>query len=403
MTFKLKKILILSTLFFVTIISLVLESIFVDKICLAIIFISLLYFGKREKFYVNPYTLFSITPLSLVFYFNISDNYMLDLTHNTYSLAIINIMSFMVAFYFTPSSILTKKIIKTHDLWYENKTYLRLNTFLLFGLSLLGYIIPTLASVLWLLAIPAIVSAIKSKEKIMIIFVLLYISFTSYIQISKMAVLIYLVTLIVCLEKYFFLKNKKKFKLKLLIGISAVFMILSFAFANKDRGNYDSELGLSYYSSQGVSWQYSSVLYLPYMYLTSPWANLQYVTEYQNYRTFGLWSIKPFIGYFGLDEDLKNEYNLDSYSSFNTFTFITIGFKDFGYWFSILPTLLIGFLTKKVYSRFLVSLSPIHLSNYIVFASALSLMFFSNHFYMHSYPFTMLILMWVCRLKIYSS
>ena len=218
-----------------------------------------------------------------------------------------------------------------------------------------------------------------------------------------MGILIYLITLIISFDKYFLVLKKNGFRLKLLTGLSIFFLVFSFSFANKERGAYEADVGLSYYASQGVEWEYSSALFLPYIYFTSPWANLQYVTETQNKRTNGLWTIKPFIGYFGLDEYVKSEYNLASYSSFNTFTFITIGFKDYGYWFSILPTLLIGFLTKRVYSRYLVSSSPIHISTYIIFSIGLLLMFFSNHFYMQSYPFTMLVLMWILRLKIYSS
>ena len=392
---------ILSALLLTIVISLIFESILIDKISLLIILISLLYLGYKEKTFINPYNLFSLTPLSLLIYFNISDNYMLDLTHDTYLLAIINIISFIIAFYVTPRSNL-KIIIERHSLWYENKTDLRVYTFILFGFSFTGLLIPQLASVSWLLAIPAIVSAIKTKEKLMMIVVVAYIIFTSS-HISKMGILIYLITLIISFDKYFLVLKKNGFRLKLLTGLSIFFLIFSFNFANKERGAYEADVGLSYYASQGVEWEYSSALFLPYIYFTSPWANLQYVTETQNKRTNGLWTIKPFIGYFGLDEYVKSEYNLASYSSFNTFTFITIGFKDYGYWFSILPTLLIGFLTKRVYSRYLVSSSPIHISTYIIFSIGLLLMFFSNHFYMQSYPFTMLVLMCILRLKIYSS
>jgi len=394
-----RKIIILSSLILTSIISLVFESILIDKISVSIVFISLLLLGVREKTLFNPYNLFALTPLSLLLYFNISDVYMVDLTHKTYLLAIINMISFILAFSLTTKYSLLINKVKGRGVWYDSKRFLRINTFILLGLSLIGYLIPSLASILWLFSIPGIVCGLKVKEKRMFIVVITYILFTATIQISKMGVLIYLITILISIDKYHILSGKKGAK-KISVVLSILILIYSFSFANKDRGDYDADVGLSYYIEQGdTDWQFSSLIFLPYMYIASPWTNLQYVTESQDKRTNGLWTIKPFISYFGLDKYFKQEYTLASYSSFNTFTFITVGFKDFGYWFSILPTLIIGFIVKKVYSIYLVSLSPLNIATYVIFSLAIILMFFSNHYYMQSYPFTMLILMWVCRFR----
>lgn len=103
--------------------------------------------------------------------------------------------------------------------------------------------------------------------------------------------------------------------------------------------------------------------------------------------------IKPILGYLGVDEKFSREYELIPYSSFNTFTFICCGFKDFGYWLSILSSLFLGFFVKKMYSRYLISKSPFDVTSYILVALATVEMFFSNHFFMQSYPFTVLIMM----------
>ena len=262
------------------------------------------------------------------------------------------------------------------------------------GLSLIGYAVPALQSIVWLFSIPAMVCALKLKEKRILFLVGVYIVVTATISLSKMAVLLYLLTLLISLDKFYAFSKKQGIWMKILAGVGVVFLIYSFSFANKDRGAYDADLGLTYYSQQGAEWKFNTSLFLPYMYLTTPWTNLQYVTEYQNTRTNGLWLLKPFINYVQLDEDFKDDYELEPYSSFNTFTFIAVGFKDFGFWFSILSPLLLGFLAKKIYSRFLVSRSPFDIAIYIVFGLAIIEMFFSNHFFMHSYPFTMIIIMW---------
>ncbi|MFY9243742.1 MAG: O-antigen polymerase [Polaribacter sp.] len=382
---------VLVALFVSVTISIVFESIFIDKISIFIIFLSLILLGKSEKKFLNPYYLFSPTPLSLLVYFNVADSYMLDLTHDTYLLAIINMVAFIVTFMFTSSVKINKNILNEKK---NSNLFLKINALVLFVLALMGSVIPALNSILWLFAIPAIVCSIKTKEKKMLILVAAYILLVTSINLSKMQVLLYLITFFISFEKFHMQSKKQGVWIKIFAILGIVFLVFSFSFANKDRGKYDAEEGLSYYYSQGVEWNYDSALFLPYMYITTAWANLQYVTESQNTRTYGLWVLKPFLGYLNLDKELNLEksYELEPYSSFNTFTFVTVGYKDFGYWLSVLSPIIIGFFVKKVYSRFLISDSPFDIATYIIFALAVAEMFFSNHFYMQSYPFTMLIL-----------
>lgn len=383
---------VLIIFFLVIILSIIFESIVVDKISLFIVFVSLLVLGKLEQTIINPYYLFAITPLSLLIYFNISDFYMFDLTHKTYLLALINIIAFIVAFMLT--SRVKKKQIK--QIQRDSKLILKINIYILFFLSLLGSVIPPLSSVLWLFAIPGIVGAFKTKEKMMLILVAVYILFAASINLSKMQVLLYLITILLSLEKFFFHSKKQRIWIKVFVGFGIVFMVFAFSFANKDRGDYNAKEGLSYYGDQGVEWSYDASFFLPYMYITNGWTNLQLVVEKQDTRTYGLWVLKPFLGYLNLDKelDLEKSYELVPNSSFNTFTFVTVGFKDFGYWLSILSPMILGFFVKKVYTRFLISDSPFDIATYVIFALAIAEMFFSNHFYMLSYPFTMLFLRW---------
>lgn len=56
-------------------------------------------------------------------------------------------------------------------------------------------------------------------------------------------------------------------------------------------------------------------------------------------------------------------------------------------------SIFLGFYVKKIYSKFIISRSPFNVSIYVSVAVSVSVMFFSNHFFMLSYPFTLHILM----------
>ena len=129
--------------------------------------------------------------------------------------------------------------------------------------------------------------------------------------------------------------------------------------------------------------------------------NLQYVMETQDTRTYGLWMAKPLLGYLQVSNTLEPNYKIIPYSSFNTCAYMTYGFKDFGYWLSVLMSIFLGYFVKRVYSRYRMSRSPYDVAAYILVAQATLEMFFSNHFFTQSYPFTIVILMaaikWIMR------
>ena len=174
-------------------------------------------------------------------------------------------------------------------------------------------------------------------------------------------------------------------------------MIYAFSFANKGQATSDADAIINYYSEQGVVWSLSSNLFLPYMYLTTEWANLQYVTETQTEKTNGLWTFKPLLGYAQLDDTFENDYKLKAYSSFNTYTYIVCCYKDFGFWGSVGLSLFLGMFVKKIYTRYEFSQCPFDLGIYVCTALAVVEMFFSNHFFMQSYPFSIVILMGIYR------
>lgn len=381
---------VLSLMLVFTVLSLFISSTLLYKVTVFLAAFSCGIMGYKQHNLMNPYYLFAITPLSLLLYFDLGGAYMLELSDKTWRLAIINICAFIFTLHLTPSFTLYSNCIGL------NKTgALVFSSVFFYLLSFVGGFFPQLQALFWFLSVTAIVCAIKTKKKIMYVFCA-YIILSSLLSghISKMGVLLQCITILVCYDKYFVDSRADRIKLYLLIGLGTLLMIFAFSFANKDRGKYDSEDGLNYYITQGnINWDYNSALFMPYMYCATPWTNLEYVVESQNTRTNGLWLIKPVLGYVGLDEKYEEEYELTPYSSFNTFTFISVSFKDFGFFGSIIISICLGYFVKKIYSRYQISKSPFDITSYILVALATAEMFFSNHFLMQSYPFTCLIIM----------
>lgn len=380
-----------------TLFGMALSSIALLKISVFILFLLLIVKGLKEKSVLNPFFMFLPVPFSLLIYENIS-NYHLKLNSLTFLIAIINISAFVLGMSFTKP---VKQVKENED--FSTKGYWFHSVFLAV-LSLIPNIYLALfrtpfflASVLYLLAYPALLVALKSKNKLLIALILAIHIVPWFIQVTKMSVLSLALTFIIGYEKYY---KKSKEKTIILVIISLFLVIAAFSFANQNRQNnsYNGTV-LQYYSQYGGAvWNLDERLFMPYMYLTTPWSNLQYVMTTQNTRTYGLWLVKPFLGYLQLDNYFSNYYYLEAYSSFNTFTYLAVCFKDFGIFGSCLSSLFLGFFTKKVYSRYKVSKSPFDVVCYLLVAQSVFEMFFSNHFFMQSYPFTIVIIMEIYKI-----
>ena len=245
-----------------------------------------------------------------------------------------------------------------------------------------------IASILQLCSVPSLICAMKSKKRPLVLFLLLLFIGTSIGFLSKSAVLTYIFAVIIGFEKYFIKTEKQKKNVAVLAAVGIVLMVFSFTFANKDRESRSSQDTLDYYATYSdVEWSSPNALFMPYMYLTTPWANLQYLMESQNERTYGLWLFKPLLGYLQLDDKFRSEYKMQAYSTFNTLTFISTNFKDFGYWLSIISSIFLGFFVKKVYSRYRKSRSALDVACYVYVGLAVLEMFFSNEFFVSSNDF----------------
>lgn len=383
-------------------IGVVFESTAVSRICVLFLLVICILRGMREKYFLNPYYMFALVPFTLLIYANIS-NYHLDLTVNTWMIAIINIAAFVIALDITPEY---RHLDKCKGVGEGKQLVIHAIILLILGFMptvytlALGRIMP-LASVFTLFSSGAIVCALKSKKKVLIgaVFFIFVISWIGYV--TKSAILTFTIVILIGYEKYYVRSTEQKRRLKVLTVLGLLVMIAAFSFANQGRGNESGMSAVQYYSKYGgLVWNGDANLLMPYMYLTTPWTSLQYVMETQASHTYGLWFIKPFIGYFKLDSLFSKMYELHAYSNFNTFTYIAYGFKDFGFWGSCISSVFLGFFTKKVYSRFTVSRSPLDVTCYVFVAQAVIEMFFSNHFFTQSYPLTIVIIMGLYKLTL---
>lgn len=375
--------------FVLAVICLFANSMQLCRLTVLLLVLTCLGLGVQEEKIVNPYYLFLLTPLTLLAYVDLGGSYFITLDVKTWNLAIINIYAFVFALKYTPE--IKNKLLQESST--EGKKAYK-HMFIIYALSWFAPFSGPFYSVLSLLSGVVIVLAFSTRNKKIIALYSILVIFNIIVgAASKSGVLTVLFAYLISYEHYYIKTTSQRMKV-LLLSVSAVLiMVFAFSFANKERGNYDADDGLSYYSRDGLQWDYDASLFLPYMYLETPWINLQYVTETQDTRTYGMWALKPFLGYVGLRND--NVYDLEPYSSFNTFTFISCQFKDFGYYGSILLSLFLGFFVKKVYSMSRLRPSPFVLGSYVLVAQATLEMFFSNHFFMQSYPFTICIMMWL--------
>ena len=371
------------------------------------IFVYCIIAGLKEKFIINPYLLLSLLPLSLLVYDSkISDRYLVELNTSTIILFSINIMVLLITIKFTKPSRRTylRDYISKHDLIKH--------TWIMFFIGNIPFIYRSIlsrdiifASIFALFSYAAIVMSIKSKNKQLILFISGFHLIKLLLNLDKLGLLFFIIVILVALERYFSLSKRDKLRFFLLLILSGGLLIMTFHYRDylRSGGDFFSYISggifdynnTSYFLSSETNWKFPSQLFMPYLYFTTPLTNLQFIIETQNVRTYGLWILKPIIGYLQLDSMLVDKYSLVSYSSFNTFTYISVFFKDFGYLGSLLGSFLTGFYIKKIYTQLFLSKSPLLTVVYGFVAVATLQMFFSNHFFQLAYPFTILIIMYL--------
>ncbi len=380
------------------------------RVVSCVLFLWCIYMGRKETFILNPFWLFSITPLSLLLYNdNVSRIYLQKLTSKTWGLAILNIIAFSMTLFISLKIMRRKKGIIANE-QPDKIAYLKQNSVIMMGISFIPVLYRMLfgkvmlfTSVISLCVYVSIIMGIKTKEKRWIIGILLIAALRFLFAFNKTELVFFLIVIVTGVEKYYELSSKSKIKILLGLVVSALFMLfVAFplkTYVQDNGGNivdfFTKNVKVVYDYGQRIDWSGPEVLKMPYMYLVTAWNNVQYVLETQNTRTYGLWFVKPILGYFQLSGIFDSLYELKPYSSFNTYTYITVLFKDFGYFGSAIGSVFLGWFVAKMYYWYTVSQDSWKVSCYSLTAIAVFEMFFSNHFFGLSYPFTIVLLYFV--------
>lgn len=376
------------------------------RLCLIFIFLFCLYKGLEEPTFVNPYFLFSLTPLSLLLYSSsVSEYYLRPLEFETLLLSVLNIFVFIFTFNLTNKKKNGTAISTITEVSKNKNAKDLLHSVILFIIGILPNLFNLMgrqmpfAHFFSMCIYLAITLCYKSNyKKVFWLYSGLYFLLQLITTFNKTSFMLIIIVILVTLERG--LNKKQRSKLFIFAAISMLFLIF-IAFPLKDylsNGNnltsfLSSDLNsLSDYFSPRISWNGNQQLMIPYMYLTTPWNNLQYVLENNHSFTHGLWFFRPLLSYVQVTDGIAVYDSIAPYSqAFNTFCFITYHYVDFGYIGSLVPTVFLGWYVGKVYNNYKFHYNPFSIATYGLVAVAVLEMFFSNHFFTQSYPFTIFI------------
>ena len=385
----------------------------VSRFIVVCIFIWCVYRGLHEDYYINPYILFSLTPLSLMIYSDQISNYFLrPLNQRTWIIAIINMVAFLIAMTLANRKlVLEKNIYKLSFMSVKlSDQSLKIHAIVLF---IIGKI-PDLILMATGIAIPfghffsmcqflGIAVAYKSGfKRLAYVFCGLYFIVSLLTTFNKTNFLMLTMVLLICLEGEAETKKQRR-KVVLFTVLGALFLVV-IAFPLKEflsRGGsindfFESDLNAlpAYYAGR-ITWNGPMQLMMPYMYFTTPWNNLQYIMETTREHTYGLWLLKPLLGYIQVAGMIDAYTDLTPYqNAFNTYGFISVQYIDFGMIGSTISSIVLGTFVGKVYRRYRHCTDGFNIGCYGLVACATLEMFFSNHFFGQSYPFTILIVAW---------
>lgn len=382
------------------------------KVAALALFALCLYKGFCEHYAFNPYYLFSLTPLSLLLYeHTFSLHYLAELGPLTYIIVLGNMAAFLAGL-----ALLKHKIGARYRTVHTEREQSLFAPLLIVGMVPVAYGIMSapgvflsgdflgmsayvglmpLSSVISFCRYPALALAFKSGSRRKVLIALGCCIFATVLQFNKTQLLFLLATVLVSVHRYCLNTQKSRKVFAILCGLFIAVMVFSVTFYDSIRSDFDSTEALI---RTGTDSGLPRFLMLPYMYLVSSWTNLQYVIETQDWHTNGLWLLRPILFYLRIDGSFEDAYSLVAASSYNTFSFITVQWKDFGFAGSMLISLGLGLYISWLYQRFKSGRSPFMAAAYAINAVAVMEMFFSNHFFGQVYPFTITLIAILCEM-----
>ena len=246
------------------------------------------------------------------------------------------------------------------------------------------FTLPILGQLSYFLPASIVVACKKNKTKYILIAIIFSI-ISALLTISKTALLLTVVFFLIAVSKFtpsitdnYIYKRFNTYKF-IFIPILILFMFVYNNNKRQSATNRDMEFVES--SSVNSVWgkdNFSQNMFLNYCYFVQPWSNFNYNVLYNKENgKIGGNTLSQFAKKIGVKPQKirkKNPY------FFNTHTYLTDYYLDFGFVFGCFMSFLLGMFIYYCYSRFGNSDDPLLISFYILVAYATIMMFFSNHF-----------------------
>ena len=359
--------------------------------------------GRKEKRWYNPYYLSLTLPISFLCYSSVISPLFTPPLKISTQFFIIGCICFLLLGYDTIKHTRIRPCItnqSNHNFWIifiigALPTFIGItlygNTLNMEGDQLLdakeNMSIPLLGQLSFFLQASIIVACKKNNSKLILISLTASI-FAALITVTKTAIVItFIFTLIGMTQFKPQITRTKLFSFikKYALLIVPIILIGLFIFNNNSRqaDGADSEYAFLGSIPSIVPTvkdnNFTRNMYLNYCYFCTPWTNLEEnLTTTNYYSTNGNYTFAQFYKKIGIKTFLPERKTLNS--AFNTYSFISDYYLDFGHIGTLIASFILGCLIFFFYQKFGYSNDPLLIAFYSLIAYATAMLFFSNHF-----------------------
>lgn len=376
----------------------------------------LLWLGLRSTQMVNPYLLFIIAPLSTILYSTaVSPVFLPELDNYTQFVILMGLYSYVIGLMCVQPN--KRRLVS------RSANYSFLAIFIigliphLAGIAVTGlpilsenvraardaYLLPFIGQFVIFLPL-SILIAFKRQSRYL---VLLSTSVAMALSVASATKFLILFTALFIIFGYIRYEGRNLLYIKpiylILLSAASLPLAFNFVFNVRDVGDQTVFLWTSLiYFNYDLLDQNAQYTYLPYLYLTTPISNFAYVVEVQPELTLGARSIFPVAAVLQLDGFLTLEPRPIRMPQFNTHTFITDFYIDFGVPGVMIMSLLLGVIVKITFLTAHASRDVMAEGAWVCVGFASFMLFFSNHFTGLTYPIIAIIIFNAIRLIVHS-
>lgn len=368
--------------------------------------------SQNEDRFINPYLLFLSTPISLLLYSDsVSDLFLPEINMRVQLIIIGGICAYV-------AGLMILKQESTHHHHspgrYANARSYSFTIILIMGLvphalgiltagipvlandvqaARAAYLLPVIGQFSLFLPITMLI-AFRRRARFLIFISFALNCFFSAIVLSKFTIML---TGLFFIYAYLRYGGRQTFKLSpfLIIFISVLCTPFLFEYIFSQRQSLSQS---EYFWRQQVRFpselldRYGDFLYLPYLYLTTPWSNFSYIVEGSNDFSLGARSIMSLASVFQADQLLTLEERPIRMIPFNTHAYPADFYMDFGTFGVVVFSFLLGLFVKWTYINAQRKSDVLSEALWISVGFASFLLFFSNHFTSLTYPIVSFIL-----------